>query len=214
KHESTVKPEEEEEEEENCSGNESCLSSNHKHRSAANDVPEFDVGHIILDVQPTVQALLCHWKARRCDFCFKLAQAGSKLRRCTGCRFMFYCGRECQQADWQSCHRVECKGRLPAAYRSLSSCVDALGRPRWQLAQIQLALSLLIKWRLVPNFGWNISPLLIEKSKASSSSIRSARSPPSSSPSSTGSSTSRPSQSSSSSSSSSMQARAYPENTY
>lgn len=118
----------------------------------------YNLGELLLDVDPTVHVLYSQWKGRRCDHCFCLAE---KLRRCSGCKYMFYCGRTCQQTDWNPCHRVECKAKLPLALADLSKCVDALGRPRWKSAQIQLAFRLLTRWRLDPNGGWPDRCLLV-----------------------------------------------------
>jgi hypothetical protein len=108
-------------------------------------------GELVLDSQPTVHVLYSQWKGRRCDMCFR---STNKLRRCSGCKFMFYCSKVCQEQDWNPCHRVECKSKLALALADLAKCVDALGRPRWKSAQIQLAFRLLTRWRLDPNNVW------------------------------------------------------------
>ncbi len=33
----------------------------------------------------------------------------SNLLRCSGCRFVRYCGKSCQRGDWEM-HKAECKG--------------------------------------------------------------------------------------------------------
>eukprot|EP00927_Polykrikos_kofoidii_P066240 TRINITY_DN61877_c0_g1_i1.p1 TRINITY_DN61877_c0_g1~~TRINITY_DN61877_c0_g1_i1.p1 ORF type:complete len:482 (-),score=86.48 TRINITY_DN61877_c0_g1_i1:172-1617(-) len=48
----------------------------------------------------------------RCSFCLSVAKnastEGDKLLRCGRCRAAFYCGGQCQKADWRKNHKVEC----------------------------------------------------------------------------------------------------------
>ena len=39
------------------------------------------------------------------------------LKCCSGCKYMYYCNRECQQKHW-SFHKTECKTLVPHSYRS------------------------------------------------------------------------------------------------
>lgn len=109
---------------------------------------DWQCGEMILNTEPTVQVLYSQWKGKRCDLCFANKD---KLRRCSGCKFMFYCSKHCQELDWNPCHRVECKSKFHIALIDLAKCVDALGRPRWKSAQIQLAFRLIVRWRLNSN---------------------------------------------------------------
>jgi hypothetical protein len=52
------------------------------------------------------------WTCARCGITAEMLETG-KLRDCSGCKSVRYCGRECQKADW-SVHKPTCK-RLQAA---------------------------------------------------------------------------------------------------
>ena len=45
-----------------------------------------------------------------CDFCFKQPPEEDKKRalfKCTGCKYIYYCGRDCQRPAWRD-HKPEC----------------------------------------------------------------------------------------------------------
>lgn len=46
--------------------------------------------------------------------CAACGKAGSlvKLRSCTGCKKVWYCGKECQVSDWRR-HKKDCKAVAP-----------------------------------------------------------------------------------------------------
>jgi hypothetical protein len=45
----------------------------------------------------------------KCEWCRRLTTLdGSKLKECTGCRSVRYCGTACQVADWAN-HKARCK---------------------------------------------------------------------------------------------------------
>jgi len=45
-----------------------------------------------------------------CDVCNKSEGAGTKIQRCSRCHDRFYCGKTCQQSDWQA-HKTGCVKR-------------------------------------------------------------------------------------------------------
>jgi hypothetical protein len=53
-------------------------------------------------------AFACHL-ATRCSMCLQRPPAPSGPQRCGACKGAAYCSRECQKADWQADHKVECK---------------------------------------------------------------------------------------------------------
>lgn len=70
---------------------------------------------LILKSYPMVTAIESKSMNNVCSYCYKSFE---KLSRCSKCRAVYYCSRECQKADWYvlSCHsfiirkfhRVEC----------------------------------------------------------------------------------------------------------
>lgn len=48
-----------------------------------------------------------------CYCCFEgnnlCLQGNPSLRKCSGCKSVFYCDAECQRADWKIAHSIECK---------------------------------------------------------------------------------------------------------
>ena len=63
-------------------------------------------GEEILKEKPLVYTLMnAKCRGFRCDFCFSEAE---KLFKCSKCKFVSYCGRNCQAGDW-SIHKHECK---------------------------------------------------------------------------------------------------------
>ncbi|KAJ7641735.1 hypothetical protein FB45DRAFT_900905 [Roridomyces roridus] len=47
--------------------------------------------------------------AKKCKECGKEADADTKLLRCSQCRGVSYCGKDCQTAAWKDKHKRECK---------------------------------------------------------------------------------------------------------
>ncbi|XP_066994320.2 histone-lysine N-methyltransferase SMYD3 [Anabrus simplex] len=60
-------------------------------------------GSILLTEKPFVCVLKSGLRNQRCDFCFKRAN----LLRCSACRYVYYCGRDCQKQGWTE-HKYEC----------------------------------------------------------------------------------------------------------
>ena len=45
---------------------------------------------------------------RRCRSCNKEEVKNQRMYRCSGCRLVLYCNKECQTKDWNEKHLVEC----------------------------------------------------------------------------------------------------------
>ncbi len=84
-------------------------------------------GSTLMQLFPYVHCLDSSLKGLRCDFCFKKLTLtifkafrfwvilvsfkfwrDKKLQQCSSCKYMHYCGRECQKKDWTPVHKHEC----------------------------------------------------------------------------------------------------------
>ncbi|XP_028757586.1 histone-lysine N-methyltransferase ASHR1 isoform X2 [Neltuma alba] len=65
---------------------------------------DFYPGDVIISQEPYVCAPNNSSAETRCDGCF----ATSKLKKCSGCQVVWYCGSTCQRAEWKL-HRLECE---------------------------------------------------------------------------------------------------------
>ena len=67
---------------------------------------------VVPDASPTAAAPP---SPDRCTHCgasaADLARDDRKLRRCSRCQRVWYCGRECQRAHWRAGHKAECQAR-------------------------------------------------------------------------------------------------------
>ncbi|XP_017789318.1 PREDICTED: histone-lysine N-methyltransferase SMYD3 [Habropoda laboriosa] len=72
------------------------IQNGYKRLSVAN-------GTTILTAKPFAYVLQSLHRSEKCDHCL---QSG-KLFRCSGCQYVYYCNRSCQQSSW-STHRKEC----------------------------------------------------------------------------------------------------------
>ncbi|KAF8157108.1 hypothetical protein B0H34DRAFT_849014 [Crassisporium funariophilum] len=79
-------------------------------------------GDVLISVKPHVAALSNDHLEEYCSNCFGLGV--NALRRCTGCKLLFYCDSKCQNADWVF-HRYECV----ALQRWGSSTSETSGSP-------------------------------------------------------------------------------------
>jgi hypothetical protein len=79
--------------------------------------PNGEFSHV--DASPGPRAVRVVRACAGCEVTAK-ASAQGKLKECSSCRSVRYCGRECQKADWPA-HKATCK-RPQAAQGSTSSC--------------------------------------------------------------------------------------------
>ncbi|XP_011313227.1 histone-lysine N-methyltransferase SMYD3 isoform X2 [Fopius arisanus] len=66
-------------------------------------IQEIKKGKTILTAEPFAFVLSEQHRKERCDQCFK----SSKISRCAGCQYVYYCGRNCQRKAW-AIHKIEC----------------------------------------------------------------------------------------------------------
>ena len=43
-----------------------------------------------------------------CDFCLSQDSSTSSFKKCSGCKFVYYCSVKCQKSAWQTYHKKEC----------------------------------------------------------------------------------------------------------
>ncbi|XP_041481801.1 histone-lysine N-methyltransferase SMYD3-like [Lytechinus variegatus] len=67
---------------------------------------EFSTRKCILEEYPYFYILCNKKRGLFCDFCLKQR---SDLQRCSSCKYVRYCSRQCQKADWSRCHKQDCK---------------------------------------------------------------------------------------------------------
>ena len=74
-------------------------------------------GDVIIDVKPVLHVVHNHLKNQLCDYCLKISD---KLKKCSNCLQMHYCGRNCQRNDWKY-HKNECKVLAKKKFKSNES---------------------------------------------------------------------------------------------
>lgn len=87
-------------------------------------------GDLILTEQPFAFVLSSKEQGSRCDSCFEKG----KVLKCSGCQFVYYCGRSCQRDAWGD-HKWECANFkrvapkvLPDGARMLAKIINRLYR--------------------------------------------------------------------------------------
>lgn len=69
-------------------------------------------GGMILNESPVAFVVTNKQREKRCASCLgpppAAAEDGSQLRKCSRCKFVYYCGITCQKKDWRL-HKQECK---------------------------------------------------------------------------------------------------------
>ncbi|KAH9426984.1 hypothetical protein DERP_011653 [Dermatophagoides pteronyssinus] len=68
---------------------------------------DYQAGEIISISLPFIHVVTDNLKGKICDYCFVECK-NNELGKCSRCKKMFYCGKECQQKDWIR-HKFECK---------------------------------------------------------------------------------------------------------
>lgn len=74
---------------------------NPKYRAieAARNIKE---GELIMKCHPIAHAVISSMRTKICSFCLKEQE---EQLRCSQCKVMFYCNKQCQQKDW-SFHKL------------------------------------------------------------------------------------------------------------
>ncbi|XP_044510707.1 histone-lysine N-methyltransferase ASHR1 isoform X2 [Mangifera indica] len=65
---------------------------------------DFYPGEVILSQEPYVCVSNNSYSESKCDGCF----AAGKLKKCSACQVVWYCGSDCQKLEWRL-HRLECQ---------------------------------------------------------------------------------------------------------
>jgi SET and MYND domain-containing protein len=66
---------------------------------------DLSAGVELIVSEPLVHVICSHWRGFHCDWCTET----KSLKKCSRCKFVFYCSKECQKSDWEF-HKIECKG--------------------------------------------------------------------------------------------------------
>ncbi|TCD61260.1 hypothetical protein EIP91_008693 [Steccherinum ochraceum] len=115
-----------------------------KHRTGCRHVGELFLKRPDQPTHPVYVALGEDWFTNRpslrddrnpgkfCMFCSK-AELKASLSKCARCKFVFYCSRECQKADWKV-HKPTCQ-----AYVSEQKLIDEVRKRQGPQAALQLA---------------------------------------------------------------------------
>jgi Zn-finger protein len=83
----------------------------------------FSLASKVLDVDPGIGEGQDVPDYPPCDFCGK--EFEGKLR-CSMCQCAFYCGRECQRADWKKNHKKDCATMAQSCKDAATTFVDAI----------------------------------------------------------------------------------------
>lgn len=83
-----------------------------------------------------------------CNHCLRKQghPAAPKLRACTGCKTVAYCGPACQRANWAVVHKLECK-----AIQRLHEAKPA-GQPDWVPTPIRSATQVMLRPKVLEEF--------------------------------------------------------------
>ncbi|CCF33265.1 MYND finger [Colletotrichum higginsianum] len=88
-----------------------------------------------------------HRALEYCNHCVKKQRpAGVKLRACTGCKTVAYCGPACQRANWSLVHKLECK-----AIQRLHEAKPA-HQPDWVPTPIRAAAQVMLRPQVLARF--------------------------------------------------------------
>ena len=100
-----------------------------RHLVAARDIQP---GQVVVAQDPYVAVLYDEQVPTRCDYCFKTAQQGATLLRCSRSRHARYCSREHQAAAWQASYKWECQALVAHAPRIPPPTIRLAARALWR----------------------------------------------------------------------------------
>lgn len=83
-------------------------------------------GTVIHTEKPFVHILNSKLRADRCEHCFH-NNFSKKLLKCSGCQYVYYCGRECQKESWPI-HKIECANLRRISPRVVPDAARLLAR--------------------------------------------------------------------------------------
>lgn len=91
-------------------------------------------GSLAIDERPVAHIVSNKERERKCSYCLGptsfanngiLENSRPELRRCSSCKYVFYCGAPCQKKDWRL-HKQECRNlRIVAPRRPPDICLLA-----------------------------------------------------------------------------------------
>jgi len=89
----------------------------------------FEAGEVFLEEMPYLYTLNDAHKGKRCDCCFKSPESSNikGVKPCSRCKFIFYCGKDCQKKDWKL-HKNECLRIVNMDPNLVPKLVNALTR--------------------------------------------------------------------------------------
>lgn len=95
-----------------------------------NSTKEIKKGTTILTAEPFAFVLSDQHRKERCDYCFKSV----KISRCSGCQYVYYCGKNCQRKSWLI-HKIECPNIKKIHPRVLPDAAKMMSRIIIKLSQ-------------------------------------------------------------------------------
>ncbi|KAA6374220.1 MAG: hypothetical protein EZS28_030253 [Streblomastix strix] len=66
-------------------------------------------GDVVICEQPFSYQLTDEYQFQMCDYCYRDASNEIQMKRCTRCKQVSYCSKECQTKHWYLAHKLECK---------------------------------------------------------------------------------------------------------
>ena len=69
----------------------------------------YNRGEEIFRCQPYAFIILFSLRKFLCDFCLKYSEDPNDLKKCSSCKMVYYCSKNCQGNSWLSYHSQECK---------------------------------------------------------------------------------------------------------
>ena len=64
---------------------------------------------VFRDPKPFVYYVQPNYRKVVCDWCLKMCENEGILKKCTRCKWVYYCDQSCQKEAWNSHHKSECK---------------------------------------------------------------------------------------------------------
>ena len=65
----------------------------------------YEPGQEVFRSQPFCYVIEFPYRSKYCDFCLQCKFA---LKKCSHCKFVYYCGKSCQKKGWRTHHQNEC----------------------------------------------------------------------------------------------------------
>ena len=82
-------------------------------------------------IREAIEGVMGNYK--RLHACYRCGKDDVPLKKCSACKYVSYCGRECQKADWKS-HKEVCKQKAAEGAKKKSATTFAVEVPTKSLA--------------------------------------------------------------------------------